>query len=188
VAHSATVTNGGFESGLAGWRPFWSRDAKAGSVTLDSQVKHTGKSSARIEHKGEQDWSFEPEGRLPVAPGDLFEMEVWLKVQGAGNVILCASTWDATEKNVSWSYGERTVHEQTNWFKVRTRFVVPPGVARIQPRLIGHGPVTAWVDDYRVQMIRNLNGEHLKYLVLQIHLQALKQKCAVFTFWVIRWA
>ena len=69
---AATITNGGFESGLAGWRPLWTREAKAGSLAVDRETAHSGKSSARIEHRGEKDWSLEPARRVSVQPGDVY--------------------------------------------------------------------------------------------------------------------
>lgn len=142
------VTNGGFESGLNGWRPFWSRQAGAGSVALDRQTVHSGAASARLDHRGAEDWSFEPELRVPVQAGDLFELAAWIKLQGAGSITLCVSTWDAPGKNVSWSYGDRSLETSSNWTYLATRLVIPPGVTHLQPRLIGHGPATIWIDDY----------------------------------------
>src|SRR6266498_330481 len=75
------VTNGGFESGLTQWRPFWSRETGAGSVSTDHQVMRTGSASACIEHRGTNDWSFEPDLRIPVQPGDIFQLEAWVKLE-----------------------------------------------------------------------------------------------------------
>ena len=72
VCSAATIMNGGFESGLAGWRPLWTREANAGSLTLDSSTVHSGKYSARINHHGQKDWSLEPAVRVPVQAGRCF--------------------------------------------------------------------------------------------------------------------
>ena len=155
----AIITNGGFEAGFGGWRPLWSREAKAGTLTLDTAVAHSGQHSARIEHRGADDWSLEPALRLPVEAGDVFEFEAWLKLDSrGGNVTLCALTYDAQGKPVEWSYGARTLHDTADWQRVRTRFVVPAGVAQIQPRLIGVGLLTLWVDDYSVVEKSNVNS------------------------------
>ena len=55
---SNLVTNGGFEAGLRGWRPLWTRQAEAGSVVLEEQFTHTGTNSARIEHHGREKLGF----------------------------------------------------------------------------------------------------------------------------------
>src|ERR1017187_912544 len=139
ASSAGVITNGGFESGLAGWRPLWTREANAGSLSLDASTVRSGKYSARIEHRGEKDWSLEPALRLTVQPGEVFELEAWLKVESrGGSVTLCVSTHDAQGKALDWSYGERSLNDTADWQRVRTQFVVPPGVAEIQPRLIGY--------------------------------------------------
>ncbi|MBI5386512.1 MAG: carbohydrate binding domain-containing protein [Verrucomicrobia bacterium] len=168
---AAIVTNGGFEAGLGGWR-FWTRDANAGTPSLDQKVVHSGRQSARVEHRGENDWSFEPSGRVPAQPGDVFELETWLKLESQGaSATLCASTHDAQGKAVEWSYGARSLHDTGDWQRVRTRFVVPPGVAQIQPRLIGHGPLTAWVDDYSGEKKASVSFLHPKDLAPLLTIQ-----------------
>ena len=48
--------------------------------------------------------------------------------------------------------------------KQKTRFVAPTGVATIQPRIIGHGPVRMWADDASVTLagsVRDLQDPDL---------------------------
>jgi hypothetical protein len=144
------LTNGGFESGLSGWRPVWGRRQESVKVVLDAGVAHSGKSAARIQHQGTADWSFEPGLRLEVQAGEIVELEAWVRLQGPGSATLCASTWNSQGANVSWSFGERTVHATKEWKRLRTRFAVPPGVTSAHPRLIGYGGATVWVDDFSV--------------------------------------
>ena len=150
------LSNGGFEEGLSGWRPFWSRAQGAGAVVLDRSSPHSGAAAARVTHTAQGDWSFEPLSNLPARPGDLFEIEAFLKVEGQGDAVVCASTWDAAQKAVEWSCGARHLRNAPAWTRVRTSFVVPEGIARIQPRLLGHGPATVWVDDYSVTLKTNI--------------------------------
>lgn len=156
-ASAAVITNGGFEAGLGGWR-HWSRDQGAVSVAIDAAEFHSGKAAARVEHKGALDWSLEPVGRLKVEAGGLFEYEAWVKMPAVGSASLCVSTWDNAGNNVEWSFGDRPVREQPGWQLVRARFVIPAGVAEIQPRLIGHGPVKLWVDDVAIARKSNVNA------------------------------
>jgi hypothetical protein len=145
---AGTITNGGFEAGLAGWRPLWTREANTGTLSLDSQTWHTGKQSVRIEHRGVKDWSLEPTLRMAVEPGEIFELEAWLKLERQdANATLCVTTYDSGGKALDWSYGERGPQATTGWQRVRTRLIVPPGVTQIQPRLIGNGPTGMWLDD-----------------------------------------
>jgi hypothetical protein len=159
-AAAATVTNPGFEAGLDGWRPLWTRDVNAGTLALDRQTVHSGSAAARVDHRGEKDWSFEPMGRLPVSPGDVFELDAWLKIESrGGSATLCVSTHDAAGAAFDWAYGGRSIQDTSPWQRLRTRFVVPPGVTAIQPRLIGYGPATVWLDDYLVEKKSNVYAQ-----------------------------
>jgi len=162
--HCATLTaaenlvgNPGFESGLDGWR-VWSRQPNAITATVDEQTVHSGHKSLRLEHQDAQDWSLEPSLRLNTRPGDLLQLECWVKVQGSGSVTLCASTWAGQGRVVEWSAGERTASEASEWQHLTTRIVASAKVAQIQPRLIGYGAVNVWVDDYSVTRGPNLDS------------------------------
>ncbi len=145
-----TVTNGTFEAGLAGWKPLFTREPQTGLVEIDREQVHAGMNAAKITHHGVADWSFEINARLPVAPGDLIELTAWTKIGGDGNVILAVSTWGTDNKVVSWSYGSRPSRATPAWQELQTRFVVPPGVAFVQPRFLGGGKLVAWIDDVAV--------------------------------------
>ena len=154
-----SLANGGFEAGLTGWRPLWTRTAGTGTLSLDPETVHAGRNAARLEHRGEQDWSLEPEQRITVNPGDVFAFEAWLKVEShGGSATLCVSTWDRAGHAVDWSFGARTLSGSSGWQRVRTRFVVPDNVAQIQPRLIGYGPATVWADDFAIAKTGNVNA------------------------------
>ena len=62
------VTNGGFESGLDGWR-VWSRTPGAITSALDADAAHGGEVGLRLDHCGAEDWSLEPALRMSVQPG-----------------------------------------------------------------------------------------------------------------------
>ena len=155
-AASLLITNGGFEEGITGWRSFWSREAQAGALEFDHQIVHGGATSARLTHRGTQDWSLETATRLGVEAGDLFSFEAFFKVQGEGRAVLCVSTWDAQGKVIDWSFGEHSVSATKDWTRVRSWFVTPAGVVQIQPRVIGYGPATVWLDDVSLQRMSNL--------------------------------
>jgi hypothetical protein len=147
------LPNGGFEQGNAGWRPLWTRELGTGKAALDNRIFHGGNTSCRIEHTGPADWSLNAEATLPTAAGDWFELEGWVKVQGNGNATLCVTTYDGNGQAVEWSYAARTLEGTHDWTHLFTRFVVPPAVAKIQPRLIGYGAATVWIDDVAMRRL-----------------------------------
>jgi hypothetical protein len=152
------IANPGFETELAGWRPLFTREPQTGSATVDRANAHAGTAAVRLEHTGEKDWSFETTARLAVEPGDVFELQAWLKVPVAGSATLCVATWDQAGKNVSWSHGAQSTRAQTGWQRVSGRFVVPEGVTQLQPRLMGGGPIVAWADDFSLEKRFNLRA------------------------------
>jgi hypothetical protein len=133
---------------LAQWFPFWSREQGAGQATVDKAVAHDGRPTIRIEHRGKEDWSLSPKARIAVEAGDLFELSAWLKIEGDGRAEVSAVTYAADGKVLDWSFGEQTLQGPSDWRQVTTRLFIPAGVKEIAPRLIGHGPVTAWLDAY----------------------------------------
>ncbi len=141
------VVNGDFEKGTEGWSPLWTREQNVGKVTIETSEKHGGRQSVRIEHDGARDWSFEQSKRLDVKEGEIYELSAWMRVQGNGDAILCVVTRDAGDKVLDWSYGERKLHESKDWRQLRSRFVIPSGVANMQVRVIGYRQSTVFVDD-----------------------------------------
>jgi catechol 2,3-dioxygenase-like lactoylglutathione lyase family enzyme len=153
---AGSIRNGGFEAGLDDWRPLFTREPHTGRVTVERRDVHSGQGAARIEHTGQKDWSFDSAERLAVVAGDVFELQAWLKVEGAGSANLCVSTWDNHQQVVSWSWGAQAARTETGWQLVRCRFVAPDGVGQIQPRLTGNGAVVVWADDFSLEKKFNL--------------------------------
>ncbi len=151
-ASANLVTNGGFEKTgqgrASGWMGLWTREPGCGEVTMDKEVSHSGNYSARIEHRGADDWSFSSEKRLDVKPGDLFTLQGWVKIKGTGSTTISVITYDEKEKAVEWTFGGRTAAGPRDWHLLRSRFVIPRNVVTIGPRLIGYRPATVWLDDF----------------------------------------
>jgi len=152
------LINGDFEKGFDGWLPLWTRAARTGKAVLDSSQGHGGTQAVRIEYTGDQDWSLAQAPKINVKPGDIFELSAWVRVQGTGEATLGVITRDSNERVLDWSHAGRTVFETTNGCRVRARFIIPPEVATIQPRLIGSRPATVWVDDVVLTRQGNLDS------------------------------
>lgn len=141
------VFNGSFEDGVKGWSTLWTRQADAGSANLD----HFGVTNAlKVVHTGSQDWSVEWLQRIPVKPGEIYDLGANARLDGQGSVTVCVSSWDVQGRNLGWSDGSRTLQHTTNWTYLGSRFVVPQGVAQIQARFIGHGKSTVWMTHYKL--------------------------------------
>ncbi len=62
-----------------------------------------------------------------------------------------ASTWAEDGKVLEWSYSERAARKTGTWELLQARLFVPQGVSRLQPRIIGYGPIRASVDDFSIR-------------------------------------
>ncbi len=158
------LANGGFEQGLEGWSPLWTRDHNAGMAVPDAAVRRSGAQSVRIEHSGQKDWSFAHTLRLPVKAGEIIELSAWVRLLGEGSATLGVVTRDGSGKVLNWSHGSRSTRETKDWRRLLCRFAVPPGVAEIWPRLIGYRPSTVWIDDASLERRGTLDDLRAKGL------------------------
>ncbi len=157
ISATNLVPNGDFESGMQGWGSLWTRDAGVGSVSIDNDVVHTGNNSARIEHSGAQDWSFNPGVNFDVRNGDFFILDGWIKITGTGNAEICVITRDENDEVIEWSYAGQNLSGDQDWNHLTSRFFVPHNVQKIYPRIIGHGPATVWIDDFKLTKEGNIS-------------------------------
>lgn len=165
------IPNKGFEDGLSGWGGLWTREPGAGEVVLDSNVRHSGDRSARVEHTGQRDWSFDPDVRVSVQPGDIFELSAWVKIEGKGRTTICVVTYDAKGEVVKWMFAGRSRRGDSDWGQIRSRFVVPEGVSEIHPRLMGTGPAKVWVDDFNLERGGNVGDMRTENLPDEISVE-----------------
>lgn len=125
-------------------------------MSHDTEVAHTSRGSARIEHTGRRDWSFAWREHERVRKGDLFEITAWAKIEGGGRATLCATIRDAGGEVMDWVFAGRSLAGTSDWKRLRSRFVVPEGVADVEARLIGNGPATVWMDDFSFRKTGNV--------------------------------
>jgi hypothetical protein len=157
------LVNGDLEQGLAGWDEFWSR-TPGGRAVLDSQEKHGGRQSVRVEHTGSRDWSFSQSRRLPVRMGEIYRLSAWLKLAGAGSATISVTLYDAKGEVIDWSFGQQSTRATAAWRLLDGRFAIPPGAAAMLPRLIGDGPATVWLAEAslrRTGMVEGIGGRDL---------------------------
>jgi hypothetical protein len=143
---SNLLRNGGFEGGLAGWAPFWSRAPGAGTAALDHAVAREGKAALRIEHKAEGDWSEAAANSIAVQAGEIYEFSGWLRREGPGRAELSVVLRDEAGRVIDWSYAAASAGPSGDWRPLRSRFMIPRGARELTPRAVGHGPATVWLD------------------------------------------
>ena len=153
------LVNGDFEQGLSGWNELWTRDS-GGKLLVERRERHSGTAAARIEHTGQRDWSLSQKELLKVEPGQIYELSGWVRLKGMGSTTLCVTLFDADHKPIDWAYGGQTSAATDEWRMLRSRFIVPRGVATLQPRLIGYGPATVLFDDARLVLQGNVGGQN----------------------------
>ncbi|MCX7016945.1 MAG: hypothetical protein NTW86_31030 [Candidatus Sumerlaeota bacterium] len=175
AAPASLIVNGGFErsenGGAAGWEDLWTREPNAARLVFDTETRHGGARSARIEHTGAKDWSLNAAATISVKPGDVFALEGWIRIQGAGTATLCVETIDAKGKAVSWTFGNCEIEGEKDWTAARSRFVIPPGVVSMLPRVIGTGAATVWVDDLSLVKEGNTQTMRNKDLPAELKIQ-----------------
>lgn len=149
------------------WSRGWCRDgAEHFRAEPSTDQPHSGEYCLHFEHTGERDWAIYPGVPLDVQEGDVFDLSVWVRIPGAGHVMLCASVHPpgAGEEGVQWAAGGVVANgPRADWRRLATTVVIAPGMVRALPRLIGHGPVEAWVDDFSVRFRGNLRELRAAY-------------------------
>ena len=123
----------------------WARDAKKVALAMDG-------SAFKVTHTGKQDWSLAGFPRIAVKAGDIFEIncKVKLSAPDGAEANACVVLRDEKGNALEWSYGGATAKAPCDWTALKSRFIVPRGVASIEPRLIGETAVNVWADGYTV--------------------------------------
>ena len=141
---AATLGLYGAESWTMGDCSAWSREA--GAVKL--ATTHGG---FEVRHTESADWCVNGFPRIAVKYGDTFELTCETKalsdVPDSRPVCLNAVLRDAQGGVVAWTYASAGARPGK---PIRTAFMVPDGVATIQPRVTGNGLCGAHVSNVRV--------------------------------------
>ena len=152
-------------------RMFWAVMAVCGMAQAETWTLKTPRAWARegskvalktradgvfeLRHAGEADWSIHGMEVLQVKPGDVFRMSCASSgLEGPDACAYCLSVVarDGKGEVVSWSYGERSAKPGR---PCETTFMVPQGVATIEPRVIGAGRTGVALRDVRIESLGN---------------------------------
>lgn len=128
----------------------WAREAS--NVTF--AVRADG--AAELRHTGAQDWAVNGFKSIDVRPGDVFRLscssESLADAPGASPFSFGVILRDAKGDVLNWCYGSKSAKPGRS---VVTSFMVPSGVARIDPRLIGDGRTGVVLRDAKVERLGN---------------------------------
>lgn len=150
------------ETDILNPRP-WSRDPGTLKMSVekgDDFPKEVGENSkiSLIEHTGKQDWAVSEGKRIPVEPGERYKISAWVKLAGAGNVETGVVLRDAENEPLRWSFGGmKTAGESKEWQHLENEFLIPRGIASIEPRLIGNGPAVLKYTSFRLNKTGNID-------------------------------
>jgi hypothetical protein len=114
-----------------------------------SSEARSGTGALRVSSEGQQDWSLSASNaRVAVQPGQMWTVSFSVRrdsLEGeatAGFVLA-----DSAGNTVAWNAGAVYAPTTSGWNTVVSRLAVPRGIATIQPRLTGRGPLRATIDD-----------------------------------------
>lgn len=156
-----SILNPGFATGLSNW-------GVGGLVTWDGTTGHTANGSLKIQANGT--WNnYAYAGNfayIPVAPGQVLNLSLWMKQSGAASSIpgdrLCfaiVETFDASFNHVDWPMivGSTNTADIASFQRFNTGilgssdpYLVPAGVAYVQVYIQTKDTTTAgtyWIDD-----------------------------------------
>lgn len=120
----------------------WTRDAGVGAMSKQGEVYV-------IEHAGKQDWSLSGFPRIPVEAGDVFEMVCRIRISSDAEPVDAETgviLRDGKGNVLTWVYGGAKATGSNDWTDVKSRFIIPRQTASIEPRVIGHGKATVWIE------------------------------------------
>jgi Glycosyl hydrolases related to GH101 family, GH129/Carbohydrate binding domain len=146
---SNLVANPDFESGTTGWK-FWANAADSGRIAAASDACHAGAGCLQLAHEGSKDWAVWPNlATVAVHPGEVWTWSAWTRARGPHlDAGLSFVTRDSVSGVLDWNASWTGVGEVgTGWTRTVSRLSIPKGCTSIQPRIVGYGLDSLWVDD-----------------------------------------
>jgi hypothetical protein len=121
---------------------------------------HAGQKAVRISQWGLQDWSFSPQGNVPVKPGQVYQYSAWVRVDSlVQSADISVVLYDAANNALDWAYAAAPCTLSQGAFRYySTRFLVPDNVAFVHPRIIGNDSCLIFIDDFSLTMTDSVPG------------------------------
>lgn len=123
---------------------FWARDPGAASMAVSNGVCSI---ASRTDKK---DWALSGIPAVAVKPLERYALVCEARGTSA-DASISAVTVDASGKTLNWSFASTRLPRGEAWAPVRRRLVVPFGVAKLEPRIVGYGLAQCEIRNMRLE-------------------------------------
>jgi hypothetical protein len=161
------VVNAGFESNFPGidgnpegWYSYQHAGPASYTFSLDGEVSHSGKQSARIDNNGPEVYGTLAQiVRGPQFAGKTVRFTAWIKTQGVtGNgwskgTGLALTAYAAGSTIGGTNFRRTATGGTTDWTRREVTTSAPAGTDRIDIEISLTGPGTVWVDDVSLEVL-----------------------------------
>ena len=164
---AVTIVNAGFESNIPGidgnpegWYSYQHAGPESYKISLDGEVAHSGRQSARIDNIGPEIYGTLAQiVRGPQFAGKKVRFTAWLKTRGVtGNgwskgTGLALTAYAGGQTVGGTNFRKTAFGGTTDWSRHEATVVVPTGTERIDIEISLTGPGTVWVDDVTLEVL-----------------------------------
>jgi len=164
---SVAVVNAGFESNVPGidgnpegWYSYQHAGPESYRISLDGEVAHSGRQSARIDNIGPEIYGTLAQiVRGPQFAGKAVRFTAWLKTRGVtGNgwskgTGLALTAYAGGQTVGGTNFRKTAFGGTTDWTRHEVTTVAPAGTERIDVEVSLTGPGTVWIDDVTLEVL-----------------------------------
>jgi len=135
------------------WNPnTHTSEGAEGSFAIDTEIKHSGNASQRIEHTSDnRAWVRISQMEIGAKPDAVYRVEAWVRGSGHYTIILFQFLKDQEKEYLSESIGSSDATEE--WQHVSKVMTTAPDVAYFKLSLVSDGMGTVWFDDASLVLI-----------------------------------
>jgi len=127
-----------------------------GEAITDGSVFHSGRFSLRVSIPKDAPlgW-YSAYQEFPIrASNQHLTFSAFVKTKGVGGGVgaYCSINFFSGDRRISYKDSEKKIAGDSDWERIETTAVVPPGANRVTVILVMHGYGTAWFDDAQLEM------------------------------------
>ncbi len=123
-----------------------------GSFAIDTEIKHSGNASQRIEHTSDnRAWVRISQMQIDAKADAVYRVEAWVRGSGHFTIILFQFLKDQEKQYLSENIGSGDATD--DWQQVSKIVTTDPNIAFFKLSLVGDGMGTVWFDDASVVLI-----------------------------------